>query len=456
LPGIFCTASWWISEGKDNLDEGSLSSLGLIVLLIGLHGGIALAYAALTNSRDSELRSQVEARGGASPRLHITYQLSLMLLQFAIAAVSVIGIGQTLVAQSATLAPLVIYILVLLPTALITLILGYFVPDAIGSARSLKLAAPSSMFLRLLIFVMQPITVVIIALSKWMSFGSGTMVNVFTEEEIMTLLDAGEKEGTIENEEKEMIYSVLQLDETIAREVMIPRIDIAALDIHTPLHEALKVFLESGHSRVPVYEESIDNIVGLLYAKDLLTCWAEGVTDKPIRDMLRKAFFVPETKRADLLLKELQTGKIHLAVVVDEYGGTAGLVTIEDLLEEIVGDIQDEYDLDEEADYIQHGPNEYMMDASINLDDVNDLLDIELPTEDSDTLGGYIFSQLGRVPSVGETIESGNIVMRVDALEGRRIRKVYVARTPSPSEERPAPATGDNPSAQPQTAAGTH
>lgn len=427
------------------------------MLLIGLHGVIALTYAALTNSRDSLLRSQVEAGAGASPRLHITYQLSLVFIQFTIAAVSVTGLGQALVAQPATtLSPMLIYVLVLFPTALITLILGYFVPDAIGSARSDKLAAPSMLILRLLIFIMQPVTVFIIALSKWMSFGSGTMVNVFTEEEIMTLLDAGEKEGTIENEEKEMIYSVLQLDETIAREVMVPRIDIAALEIHTPLSEALKTFLESGHSRVPVFEETIDNIVGLLYAKDLLTCWAEGVTDKPIREMLRKAFFVPETKRADLLLKELQTGKIHLAVVVDEYGGTAGLVTIEDLIEEIVGDIQDEYDLDEEADYIQQGPDEYVMDASIDLDDFNDLLDLELPTEDSDTLGGYIFSQLGRVPNVGETIESGNVVMRVDALEGRRIRKVYVARKPSPSEESPAVTTGDNPATQPQTAAGTN
>ncbi|MBZ0275872.1 MAG: hemolysin family protein, partial [Anaerolineae bacterium] len=330
-------------------------------------------------------------------------------------------------------------------------IMGNLVPEAVGSARADKLAPGSVYLMRALIFVMQPLTTVLIALSKWLSsaFGGGALVNVFTEEEIMTLLDAGEKEGTIENEEKEMIYSVLQLNETLAREVMVPRIDIASIDIQTPVADALKVFIESGHSRIPVYEDSIDNIIGLLYAKDLLTCWSQGVGDKPIREMLRKPFFVPETKRADMLLKELQTRKIHLAIVVDEYGGTAGVVTIEDLIEEIVGDIQDEYDLDEEADYIQQGPDEYLMDASIDLDDVNDLLEVELPTEDSDTLGGYIFSQLGRVPESGETVEDHRLLMRVESVEGRRIRKVRVTRKPAPPADDERSVNGDHSAAAP-------
>ena len=143
---------------------------------------------------------------------------------------------------------------------------------------------------------------------------------------------------------------------------------------------------------------------------------------------MRKAWFVPESKRCDVLLKELKLSKIHMAVVVDEYGGTAGLLTIEDLLEEIVGDIQDEYDVDEEADYVQKGPDEYVVDASMNLDDFNELLDVELSTEDSDTLGGFIFSQLGRVPETKETIDLPTMKLRVDSIEGRRIRKVHVQR----------------------------
>jgi CBS domain containing-hemolysin-like protein len=162
---------------------------------------------------------------------------------------------------------------------------------------------------------------------------------------------------------------------------------------------------------------------------------------------MRKAYFVPESKRCDVLFKDMQTSKIHMAIVVDEYGGTAGLVTIEDLIEEIVGDIQDEYDLNEEAEYIQKGPDEYLVDASINLGDFNELLDIELPTEDNDTLGGFIFMQIGRVPEVGETIEHEDLVMRVEAIDGRRIRKVHVVRRRPPALEdktqvRPAALNG--------------
>ncbi len=243
----------------------------------------------------------------------------------------------------------------------------------------------------------------------------------------MTLVDAGEKAGTIEDEEKEMIYSVLQFGETLAREVMVPRIDVVALDITTPLREALGTFIESGHSRIPVYEGSIDTIKGLLYAKDILPVLQNG-DSKSIGDLMRPAYFVPETKRADVLLAELKARKIHMALVVDEYGGTAGLVTIEDLLEEIVGDIRDEFDIHEEAEYEQLGPDEFSVDAAMNIDDFNELMDTELPSEDTDTLGGYMYSRFGRVPAVGETVETPSLVLRVEEVEGQRIRRVHVTR----------------------------
>jgi CBS domain containing-hemolysin-like protein len=177
---------------------------------------------------------------------------------------------------------------------------------------------------------------------------------------------------------------------------MVPRIDMVAVDIETSLDEALATLIESGYSRIPVYDGSIDNIKGLLYAKDLLSLWRSGdpTAQKLIRDIIRPAYFVPENKRADDLLKEMQTRKIHMAMVVDEYGGTAGLVTIENLIEEIIGDIVDEHDVNEEAEYIRHGPQEYTVDGSIDLDDFNELLDVELPTEESDTLGGFIYTHL--------------------------------------------------------------
>jgi putative hemolysin len=421
------------------------------MLLVVFHAYIALAYAALTNSRQSYLREQTETGEDSPPRLHITYQLTLILVRFTIAALAVTALGQGLFTGltqrlegvDADLVRAVAYIIVLLPTALITLVLGDLVPAAIGSTRADQVAPWVVAPMRFLLLMLNPVVTLIVSSSKALAsiFGSSSMVNVFTEEEIMTLLDAGQKEGTIEHEEKEMIYSVLQFGDTLAREVMVPRIDIVAVDMDTTLDEAINTFMKSGHSRIPVYEDSVDNIKGLLYAKDMLNLVRQpNQPDRPIREIMRKAFFAPESKRADELFKELQSAKIHMAVVVDEYGGTAGIVTIEDLIEEIVGDIQDEYDVHEEAEYVEHTPDEYTIDASMNLADFNDRLKVELPTEDSDTLGGFIFTQLGRVPEVGERLEHGSLLMRIESLEGRRIRKVHVTRRAMSVENRPESA----------------
>ena len=232
-----------------------------------------------------------------------------------------------------------------------------------------------------------------------------------------------------------MIYSIFQFGDTLAREVMVPRIDLVALEIDTPLPEALSTIVDAGHSRIPVYEESIDHIRGLLYAKDLLVVLRDGHMERPLREILRPAHFVPESKKAVDLLQDLQQRKIHMVIVVDEYGGTAGLVTIEDLIEEIVGEIRDEYDFNEEEVYQKVGENEYICDAGIDLDDLNRLLDVSLPTDESDTLGGYIFSQLGKVPVEGEQIEADGLHMEVLSVDDRRIRKIRVIRIPPPSEE---------------------
>jgi CBS domain containing-hemolysin-like protein len=258
-----------------------------------------------------------------------------------------------------------------------------------------------------------------------------------TEEEIKTLVDAGEEGGVIEEDEKRMIYSIFEFGDTLVREVMVPRIDVVAVEVNSRLSDALAVIIQAGHSRIPVYEESIDHIRGLLYAKDLLVLWRDGQMDRPLKDLLRPAYFVPESKKAVDLLADLQQRKIHLAIVVDEYGGTAGLVTLEDLIEEIVGEIRDEYDINEEEIYQQVGENEYIFDAGIDLDDLNRLLDADLSTEDSDTLGGYVFSKLGKVPVEGERIEDGSLQMEVLSVDDRRIRKIRLTKVPPapPQEE---------------------
>ncbi|MBC8171681.1 MAG: HlyC/CorC family transporter [Anaerolineae bacterium] len=344
--------------------------------------------------------------------------------------------------------------MMLVLTACVTLILGELVPEAIGSAYANTLALWVIMPVHLLVLVFSPISAGLVIVSKWLSslFSSSDLVNIVTEEEIMTMVESGHSGGTIEEEEKDMIFSVLQLGETYASEVMIPRIDIKAVELDTPLEEARAIFVKSGLSRIPVYEDTIDTIKGVLYAKDLLAYWHNGNKDKikSIRDLLRPAYFVPETKPADELLKELQSKRVHMALVVDEYGGTAGIVTIENIIEEIIGDIQDEYDPPEEAEYTQVGDNEYIVDAGIDLDDLNDLLSIELPTDDSDTLGGFIFSYFGRVPTMGEEIDYADehLMLRVESVEGRRIRKVRIIRQVPKLESNENPVVTDsNPAA---------
>ncbi len=434
------------------MDEGSLSSLLALIGLILLHGLVELAYTALTNVRRTALKEQSE-KGDAKAkrilklaenlaRLSITRAIVLMLLRFALVAIATVRIADPLIHAEDTAGVLLIpelgYLAVLLPIALLTYVFGELIPAALGQAYADRLAPVLTQPFRVLMIVFSPLTALFLSMSRTLSrvSGSDDMSKTVTDEEIMTLIEVGQQGGTIEDEEKEMIYSVLQFGETLAREVMVPRPDITAVEIETPLHEGTRTILQSGHSRIPVYEREIDNVKGLLYAKDVLKLFLEGGNmQKPMRELMRPAYFVPETKRADNLFEEMQERKIHLAVVVDEYGGTAGLVTIEDLLEEIVGDIRDEYDVNEAIEFTKLGENEYVVDGGMNLEDLNQKLDIDLPNDDNDSIGGYVYSKLGHVPEVGEVVEEANLMMRVDEVENRRIRKVYIAKRTPPEEK---------------------
>jgi putative hemolysin len=430
------------------LDDSSSANWLLIALLLLADALVTTAYAALQNSRQSELESLAEDGKGfarsalvlldAKSQLYLTYTLSTTLLQFAIAILAVIELIVPALTENAM--PLAAAIAAVMGISLVTLILGSIVPEAVGSAYARSLIRLLTPPLRLLCMLLSPLVRVMLAISTLLAkiSGSDKLVSTVTEEEIMTLVNAGFTGGTIEDEQKEMIYSVLQLDETWAREVMVPRIDIVAVAVETTIPEALDVFIKSGFSRIPVYEDSVDNIVGLLYAKDLLSLWnSGGLESKSVRDLVRSAYFVPETRPADELLRDLQSRKVHMAIVVDEYGGTSGLVTIENIIEEIVGDIRDEYDVEEEHEYVEHSDGEYVIDASMDIDDLNQLLDTDISSEDTDTLGGFIYLKVGRVPIVGEVVENDDLTITVKSLEGRRIRKVLVKRKPrhDPNEE---------------------
>ena len=426
--------------------------MALIVLIV-LHGATELSYSALTNARRASLKEQSDKGDKKAGRtlkladdfahLGMTRQLFLTSVRFAIVAIATVRIADPLIhaedAAGVFLIPELGYLAVLLPTALITYIIGELVPEALGQSFADQVAPVVTTPARVLVVVLSPLVALFMSLSRTLTrlIGAEAMDKAVTEQEIMTLVDVGQQGGTIEDNEKEMIYSVLQFGETIVREVMVPRPDITAVEIDQPLSEAVRNVIESGHSRIPVYEGEIDNIKGLIYAKDLLKLLTDGAaTHKPIRELMRPAYFVPETKRADALFKEMQERKVHIAVVVDEYGGTSGLVTIEDLVEEIVGDIKDEYDINEEAEYTRLGENEYSIDGGMNIDDLKDLLDITLPDDANDSIGGYIYSKLGHVPEVGEVVEEPTLLMRVDAVENRRIRKVYIAKRTPPEERR--------------------
>lgn len=255
-----------------------------------------------------------------------------------------------------------------------------------------------------------------------------------TETELISMVEVGQEEGLLEQEEQKMIVSIFRLGDTLAREIMVPRIDILAFEADTPIDQALDALKQFGHSRVPVYKDTVDNVQGLLYAKDLLGIWREGKQNVSLIEHLRPAYFVPEAKKVDELLAELQAERVHMAIVVDEYGGVAGIVTLEDIVEEIVGEIRDEYDQAEEMLYQAINDDEYLFQGRIDLDDFNDIMGTSLPNSEADTLSGLIYSRIGRVPTNGDKFQIEGLQLTVEKVSGQRIRKVRAQKLSSESE----------------------
>ena len=258
-----------------------------------------------------------------------------------------------------------------------------------------------------------------------------------TEEEIKALLKMGNESGTFDDEEREMIDSVFAFDDRTAREIMVPRRDVVVMDIGEPFDELIDEVLESRHSRIPVYEENIDNIIGVLHVKDvMIEMRRSGLDGINIRDMLHEPFFVPETKEADELFRTMQETRHHMALLVDEYGGFSGIVTIEDLVEEIMGDINEEYE-EVVPEIVPVSEDEYVLDGGILIEDLNDELGLKLETENYDTLSGYLIEQLGHIPAKEDrdVIESDNLVFTVEEVKDNRITKVRLKILPVPEDE---------------------
>lgn len=404
--------------------------LGLDLAAVGARMSfLQISHARLLAQRDQD-GEQVNATLAllpSLPRVRSSLNLLLIFTRFALA-----GLSLELLLRQPWSSPVFGAVLILFVLALILFWFEWLAERTV-TGKAEMFAVRLTGFTRLWMSVMS-IFLAPLVFSNEAQNAAESMPGAVTEDELKTLVDAGQEDGVLEQGERRMIYSIFDLGETLAREIMIPRIDMQALDVNTPVAEAVGALLDSGHSRVPVYEENVDNTLGLLYAKELLRAWREDLEPTSLRGLLRPAYFVPEAKKVDELLAEMQSQRIHMAIVVDEYGGVAGLVTLEDIVEEILGEIQDEYDVAEEAPYQIMPDGTYLFLGRIDLDDFNEIIGCDLSSTEADSLGGYIYHHLGHVPNTGEEVRAGNLVLTVEQVTGRRIKKVSARWLPGESE----------------------
>lgn len=316
---------------------------------------------------------------------------------------------------------------------IILLIFGEITPKVIAKAYSTKISGAVIEFVFFLSKILLPISILLMSISKVIVKIFGTDLNniglIITEEEIKSVVSVGEEEGVIEEEEKKMIHSIFEFTDTTVKEIMIPRTTVYAVEASKTLNEVWEEMIGNGYSRIPVYEEKIDNIIGVLYLKDIFNVIRERQLDKAVKYLIREAYFVPETKPLFEMLEEFKKNQIHMAIVLDEYGGTSGIITIEDLIEEIVGDINDEFDGEHDEEIRKVADNKYIIDAMLSIDRINEEIGLNIPvSEDYDSLGGYIYTALGRVPLEKDIVnnEEDEMELRVLEVDNRRVVKVLL------------------------------
>lgn len=321
------------------------------------------------------------------------------------------------------------------------LVFGEIVPKSLAVANdekiSRKVAKPIDIIASIILPLIKLFKIIINLLFYSLGKKIAKRKKEITEDDLISLIDAGKDEGVLEEEEKEMIRNIFEFGDTTVKEVMVPRVDIACIPSDTKLDSVLRLIKKVGHSRIPVYEGTIDNIIGILYAKDLLAVYERWYKTKEkfdLKKILRKAYFVPENKKIDDLLDIFRRDRIQIAIVIDEYGGTAGLITLEDVVEEIVGEIIDEYDKETKL-YEIIDNNTMIVDGMIDIDKINELLNIEIPENDFETLGGFIYDLMGRVPRKGEKIEYQHLQMTIEQVVKNRIKRVKIIKKYTESQE---------------------
>jgi magnesium and cobalt exporter, CNNM family len=431
----------------------------IVVLLTLLEGFFVAAEIALVSVRRSRVEQLAEEGSAGARRVRrlqedpgrflAVSQLGLTVIGFFASAFAAVNLATALrdVLANAGVDPGtaegLALILVTVVLALFTIIFAELVPKTLALSSPERFALALSIPIEFLARILGPVIVFLTGATRAIAglFGASvTNEAQISAEELRLIVERGGEQGVLEAEEEQMINAVIELGERRLHEVMIPRIAIAALPVSSTLEEAIDKVVDEGHSRIPVYEESIDEVVGILYAKDLLPFLKQGSAPRPsLRTLLRTPVFVPESMTIDDLLHEFQRRKVHIAIVLDEYGGTAGLVTIEDLLEEIVGEIQDEYDT-EEPMVVRLSDDEARVDGRADIDDLGELFDINLALEDEDeydTVGGLIYHRIGGVPSPGDEIDVDGLHLTVESTDGRRVGKVLVVRRAPENQDQP-------------------
>jgi len=318
------------------------------------------------------------------------------------------------------------------------LVLSEITPKLVATHRSIRWAKAASFPLAVLSAATRPLTGLLARGMEGIHQRVRTPKPVISSEDLKTLADIGEREGTLEEEERDLIHSIVEFGETTVREVMVSRLDVHALPETATLEEAFTIIRETGHSRFPVYREHLDNVLGVLYAKDLIPYLgtSNGAAPAAWTDVIRTARFVPLGRKLDDMLVDFQASGTHIAVVVDEYGGTAGIIALEDILEEIVGDIRDEHDRPEPLPYERVDETTFRVDAGIDLDDLNDAFGLEIDTGqfDFETLGGLILHVTGDIPEPGAAVAYGRLALHVEEVEGNRIKRVLLELLPEPAD----------------------
>lgn len=442
---------WPLAVGATTVAAEAAAFLVLLALS-AFFSGSEVALFSLTDSDRSRLREREGARARRvlamlerPRRLLITLLALNNLVKVAAAILATVLTAQIASANGldqAAWGPEFLLLAQIAALTLVLLVLGEISPKLVARQQNVGWALACSAPLYLLFRALYPLSDLLVRGMSLFEHRFTPAAAAVSNEDLKTLADLGEADGTLEEQERAIIHSIVEFGETSVREVMVSRVDVHALPDTARLEEALALIRETGHSRFPLYHDHLDNILGILYAKDLIPlldqeeAHALGRQPADWARIARPAKFVPATRRLDDMLVDFQNSNTHIAIVVDEYGGTAGIVSLEDILEEIVGEIRDEHDLPEPLPYETVAPNVYRVDASLNLDDFLDDFDLDLDTDafDFETLGGLFFHLTGEIPDEGDEATYGPLTLRVEEVENNRIKRVLVEVAPRPVE----------------------